>query len=781
MSTSEHLLQDGRLLPAACAAWAAMWVATLADWRWWAAGVAMGAVIGVLAWVRRSWPLAAVALVVLACISAGSWRTCALAGHDLAKAADARHVITANLQTVGDVRIKSGDGPRPALTVIDVDVMAADLGGRQVPGGVSLVVLASGPMGEVWRTIAPGSHVRAVLRLAPAEPGERVVAMATPVAEPAVLAGPGLIDRAVEMLRAGLRQAASGLPGEARSLVPALVVGDVTAMPPELTDNFRTTGLTHLAAVSGSNLTIALAFLLIAARWVGVRGWWLRGLGFAGVLGFVSICRSEPSVLRAAAMGLVALAAIGLGSRDRRALRHLAVAMIGLLLLDPFLSRSLGFALSVCASAGLVIWSGRWEESLATWLPRWVATAISVPLAAQLATQPLTTAISGKVSLVGLVANVFAGPLVGPATVLGVAALLLWWWPWAASIVLIPAGWCANGIVWIARTFAGFPGAAWPWSATASGVVAVATLCLGLGLAMAWLLRHRWLALVLAVVMVVALLRPAVRPGWPPPAWSVVMCDVGQGDALVLRAAPDAAVLVDTGPEPAALERCLTSLGITRVPLLVLSHDHADHVGGLAAVLRREVGTILLSSVPSGNRPHLLSQLGQREVQIATDEHLRVGDVEWETLPGLRISAVVERSGEGESSAENDGSIIAFANVGGLRVLLTGDLESAGQAWAREHYDVGCDVLKTPHHGSGRYDAEFFAAAHPRVALISAGIKNDYGHPAPTTVRKLAAMGATVVRTDQRGSIALVRVDDHLQITTERESSAPVDAQNRKR
>ncbi len=246
-----------------------------------------------------------------------------------------------------------------------------------------------------------------------------------------VTAPPGPLLRAVERVRSGLRDAVSARAPEPRALVPALVLGDTSAMTPELTADFRTTGLTHLTAVSGANLTLLLAFLLGLARWLGVRGWWLRGLGLFGVAIFVALCRTEPSVLRAAAMGLVALAALGAGG-GRRGIRQLSAAMLGLLLIDPFLARSWGFGLSVLASAGIIWWAGRWAAVM-TWLPRPLAEAVGVPLAAQLATLPAVAALSGAVSLAGVVTNALAGPFVGPATVLGFAAAGL-------SLVSAPAG-----------------------------------------------------------------------------------------------------------------------------------------------------------------------------------------------------------------------------------------------------------------------------------------------------------------------------------------------------
>ena len=263
---------------------------------------------------------------------------------------------------------------------------------------------------------------------------------------------PGPVDAVVEQVRAGLRASVAHLDPEPRSLVPALVVGDTMAMPTDLIERFRVTGLTHLTAVSGANLTLLLAFLATAARGCRVTGWWLRSLLGLGVIGFVTLCHAEPSVVRAAAMGLVGLVALGAGGSGGQAVRALSIAVILLVFVDPGMSRSAGFALSVMASAGIVAWARPWTDALAQRMPRMVAEGIATPLAAQLATQPLVTVLSGQISLAGVLANLAAGPLIGPATVLGFVAA-------AVALPALPlavvfgtgAGWCAQGLCWIAR------------------------------------------------------------------------------------------------------------------------------------------------------------------------------------------------------------------------------------------------------------------------------------------------------------------------------------------
>ncbi|MFP5283485.1 MAG: ComEC/Rec2 family competence protein, partial [Actinomycetes bacterium] len=553
-------------------------------------------------------------------------------------------------------------------------------------------------------------------------------------------------------------------------LVPALVLGDTESITEDLSADFGTTGLTHLTAVSGANLTLLLAFLLLAARWVGVRGWWLRLVGLLGVAMFVALCRTKPSVLRAAAMGLVALAALGTGS-VRAGLRHLAVAATVLLLVDPMLSRSVGFALSVLASGGIIWWARRWALALAGWAPRLVAEAVAVPLAAHLATLPVVAALSGAVSVVGLLANALAGPFVGPATVCGfLAAGLSLLSPSLAAVAGFGAAWSAQPILWVAHAGARVPGAALAWPAEPLALTVLGAIALAVGLVLRPLLARRWFCLLAAVGLLAALAVVPRQPGWPPRDWLLVACDIGQGDGLVLRAGPRAAVVVDTGPDPPAIRHCLDRLQIRDVPLLILSHFHADHVDGLPGVLAgRRVGQMWVSPYAFPAQEALAAQRLAAAEGVAVrapvaGEHGVVGEVTVEVLgprsvpePSLGLDGAPRHPETGpESGAENDASLVVRATAGGVRILLTGDIEPSAQAvLLASGVDLGADVLKVPHHGSARQDPDFLAATGARVAVASAGQDNDYGHPAPRTVALLESLGMTVLRTDSQGAVAV--------------------------
>ncbi|GGX26090.1 membrane protein [Streptomyces malachitofuscus] len=702
---------------------------------------------------------------------------------------------TAEVEITADPRLTrprvSGNHMAPPSVLIEADVRGVERpgGGVRTTRAPVLLIIDMHPPERTtapsspWLGLLPSTRLRVEARLAPArEGGDRFAAVLRVKDEdgPQTVHGPSDPQRLAGRLRAGLREATDGLPADARALLPGLVVGDTARLTPELDEAFRETDLTHTLAVSGANFTILLALLLgppglaqhTERRGLAPRlGIPLRAtalLGAALSLAFVVVCRPDPSVLRAAACGSVALLALATGRR-RSLIPALATAVLLLVLYDPWLARSYGFLLSVLATGALLTLAPRWSEGLRRrGVPPRLAEALAAAGAAQALCAPVVAVLAARVSLVAIPCNLLAEFALAPATVLGFLAL-------ATAPVAMPAAkalaWCASWpaewIAQVARTGAALPGAGVDWPASWTGAAALGATTVAALLLGRRLLHHPWwsAACALLLLLLVVQPRPLTRAvtGWPPPGWRMVMCDVGQGDALVLAAGEDSGVVVDAGPDPALVDRCLRSLGITRVPLVVLTHFHADHVAGLTGVLRgREVGGIGTTAFEEPpDQAAFVRRLAAADhipvTHAVAGEVRRVGGLSWEVVwppPGAHPAA----------EGPNDSSVAMLVRTAGLRLLLLGDLEPPSQnALARSPASdrlTDVDVLKVAHHGSAHQDPDLLRRASPRLALISTGKDNTYGHPAPGTVAHLSSGGAMVLRTDRDGAMAVLGGED---------------------
>ncbi|HVN12875.1 MAG TPA: ComEC/Rec2 family competence protein, partial [Kineosporiaceae bacterium] len=571
---------DARLVPAAAATWAAAWWATGGSAGAVGAAAATAILVAVLAAVRavrrRSAPvLPAVALVAAAVAvvlagaaaalserSAGRWPTW-VAGRVVAQldgtlATDPQRLVGAF----------PGAGDRYALIV---DLASAQARGDVQQLSVPVVVLAPAS----WRDLSAGQGVVLSGRLAPAQPGDAAAAVVSALGPPLRVDAGSWPWRVADRVRAALRQACTGLPADAGGLLPSLVDGDGSRLPDSLRVDLRTSGLTHLTAVSGANLTIVaesvlwMASVLRAPRAVRVS------LLVVALTGFVVLARPSPSVLRAAAMGGVAIVATAL-SRRPRGLPALAAAAVILLAIDPWLCRSAGFALSVVATAALLTLAPMWAAALSRRMPRPLAVALAAPAAAQVACGPVLVLLQPAVSTVAIPANLLAEPVVAPTTMIGVAVA-------AVGTVLPPAAHlgavvAAVGTSWIsivAHCAAGAPVATVPIPAGPAG----AGLLAGLEAVVVVLVSPSLRALVVRRLRRPLRRRPPAADRQTVPArfpgagadvsrralvglagavlgaavlwvagsrsrgtgrgpgfgdWSVAMCDVGQGDATVL-------------------------------------------------------------------------------------------------------------------------------------------------------------------------------------------------------------------------------------------------------
>jgi len=765
-STSDPALQvDLRLVAPALAAWCAAAIAVGGD-RWAGLVIGLGFLVATVASRRRAWTACAIGLALFgAGLVSWLWAT-GLALATPARWASEGALMEVQATVASDARHWPANGNRAASAVLPITLRHVTAHGVSWQGRLPAQLTATGD--AVSELDQPAGATISVLVLSRApEPGERSIGRLSLRGAVVRVREPGPAAALANRFREGLRAAMAHSPPQQAGLVPSLVVGDTSALPPEVKDAFKVTGLSHLTAVSGTNLTLMLVFTLGVARQLGVRGWSLRLLGAAVAIAFVVVCRLEPSVLRAAAMGLVAMAATGVAGDRHRGLRALSLAVLLLVLIDPWLSRSWGFALSVTASAGILWWGGAWQASMRSWAPGWLAESLAIPLAAQLATQPIVTALAAQLSIVGLAANVAAGPFVGPVTVLGlVAALVSLVSPPLAEVFGWLAGWCVQPIVLVAQVGSNAPAATWAWPARPASLALLTFGCLLIAeVILPRVLPRQRLAAGLAVLLVIGAFREPPQPGWPGD-WAVIACDVGQGGAQLIRTGAQSAILVDAGPDPDAIARCLTSVGVTEIPLLVVTHAHADHVAGLPGVAGRLPVAMFLvgpQNAAGGTSPVLLDGLPVPTVTAAGDV-VQVGSVRWTTLAAGPVTGMVAGI-EPEDAIANDSGVVGLVETTELRVLVTGDIEIAGQqALVASGADLRADVLVVPHHGSAKQEPAFFEAVASPIALVQVGEDNNYGHPAASTLRELTAAGSTVFRTDHQGALA-VSVDGSRVVT----------------
>jgi competence protein ComEC len=379
----------------------------------------------------------------------------------LAEAVTAHAAVVMELEIAGTPRQlrvpgRSGLADRWAVPATLL-VMYAE--GRRVQAEAGLLVMG----GADWEHLVPGQRLRTTGKLKPPEPGQGGAGILSASSAPETLRAPDGWQQGPGMLRRSFTAAAAGLGGDARGLLPGMVTGDTGALDAGLEAAMRTVGMTHLTAVSGANCSLILGALLLAARSLRFPRPAAAAVSLAGLGMFVLMVGPDASVLRAAVMGAIGVSSLAFG-RAGRGLSFLCLAVIGLLLLDPALSVSFGFLLSVLATLGIVVAGRRIMEWLPASVPRWAAAGLAVPLSAQAFCGPVIVLLQPQFSAYALPANLAAAVLVPPVTLLGTAAVpLVPLVPATAAALMAAAGACAGGVAGLARFFAALPGAALPW------------------------------------------------------------------------------------------------------------------------------------------------------------------------------------------------------------------------------------------------------------------------------------------------------------------------------
>ena len=668
-------------------------------------------------------------------------------------------------------RIESA--PRPATLSVGTEAAWSVRGttvsfrhahnGADVPGGIPVTLLVSAENASPHElTLGAVIHVRASIRAM--EPGSTTNYRAFATQSPRPLSPTPWWLAWTVPLREKLSQAARTTPGDGGVLLPGLAIGDESAVPSQLDAAMKVSSLSHLTAVSGSNISLVTALVVMLGSWMGLGRRSRIVCALASLVLFVCLVGPSSSVIRAAVMAAVVLSAL-LRSRMAAGLPALSFATIVLLLNDPWISHDYGFALSVLATTGLLLLARPLSEFFARWLPDRLALVIAVPLSAQLMCQPVLLMLAPTLPLYGVLANIVAAPAAPVATILGAVACVLL--PWSGLPVLEL---CGHGLVWlawlpstwitmIATAVARFPGAALPWPPSWIGIT-LSVLLLG-AISLFVSRRPRSRAIVRGLVAMVACIG-AVSGGahlgrvmaWhsgPGRSWSIAACDIGQGDAFLLRSQGFVA-MIDVGPDRDRVAECVDKLAISTIDLLVLTHFDHDHVGGLRGVVDR-VSKAFVGRTARSSDEVVVRQLTQAGVSVEQGHagiEGELGRLRWKMLwPPVPSAGKERRTG-------NAGSLVLEARGEGMSSLFLGDLgESSQKELMRSAHVKPVDVVKVAHHGSSDQSPVLYETIHAQVGLISAGAGNSYGHPTKKTLDLLSRVGTFAARTDQGGLLTV--------------------------
>jgi competence protein ComEC len=568
-----------------------------------------------------------------------------------------------------------------------------------------------------------------------------------------VISAPGFIDSLADSMREGLTRALIGVDERGGSLVAGLAIGDESALPAELRDQMRLSGLAHLTAVSGGNVAIVLAMVILVSMLIGIKliGRVVLSLGALGF--YVILVQPQPSVVRAATMGAIVVIAFLVGGRTAGP-SILATAVIILLIFDPSLGISWGFALSVCATGGIVVLTPILMDyvqrtPIIARTPPVVLVAALLTMSAQIATLPVLIAMGTPIGLGSVPANILAMPMVVFITVGGLlSSLTSLVSPELAHGLALVSSWPAMWIAGLAEFFSGWP--------ALSGLAVIAALIIATGIvALAWYLSQPLIVIGAGAALLLVLLLQGthIAPwnNWPGDSWLLVMCDVGQGDGLVLRDRDGRVIVFDVGGEDSAIDDCLKDLGVTEISAIVLTHYHRDHIGGIAGALQgRNVQQVIATGYhePIEQFEYVVREIPVeiRQSEVTAGQEYSLGEM---TLKVLWPSRFIQ-----QGSVPNNASVVVLVTIEGRGILITGDIEREAQAEImREVKSVDVDVVKVPHHGSANFVEGFADWVNAEIALISVGQDNEYGHPSPEALR--AWGGAEIFRTDHLGAVSL--------------------------
>jgi competence protein ComEC len=581
-----------------------------------------------------------------------------------------------------------------------------------------------------------------------------------------------------------------GMPSREAELARGFVLGADEGIDAGTVEDFRRSGLSHLLAVSGQNVALLglLALPLLAALGMPLR---IRLLWIlAAIVVYVPLAGAGPSIVRAGVMGALSLLATLAGRRASR-LYGLAVAAVVTLALDPYVGADVGWQLSFAAVLGILTLAASLRATVSSWIGSggWrgaLVEGVAITVAATLSTAPLIAFHFGEVSTTSLVANLLALPAVAPAMWLGMLVAVGGQVPGFPvellnTVEAPPLAYIAQVAAWCGRP---------SWACLhvqlgAAGLIASYVVLAVAVLGIPILLRHHHLAIVrrrhpsadgtksspirwissrrpplrgrvgavaglgfVAVVLVWADAGGGADAAGPVTGLRISVLDVGQGDAILLQPAGAPAVLVDGGPPGDGLATKLRAASVARLGVAVVTHEQSDHAGGIEELLGRFPVARLAYARLSRRLRSEADEAGAALARIAEGDTLRSGRLRIEVLwpPPELLAAPLA------GADPNTQAVVLLARWCNFSMLLTADAEAEAIP-----IDSGpVDVLKVAHHGSDDAGLDgLLDRIAPKLALISVGANNPYGHPTAATLATLGAHHVPILRTDREGTIVL--------------------------
>ncbi|MEM7034421.1 MAG: DNA internalization-related competence protein ComEC/Rec2 [Chloroflexota bacterium] len=583
------------------------------------------------------------------------------------------------------------------------------------------------------------------------------------------------------------------LPEPQASLLNGILLGIRQGIPQDLYERFNKTGASHVIVISGSNIAIVIALLLLVGQYlIGKR--YAVFLAIVGIILYTILVGADASVTRAAIMGIFYVIAIFFG-RQNHSLNGLALATLIMTIQNPFTVWDVGFQLSFLATLGLIVLGTPLEQSALAFIesrtntlstpaiPNLLREAVFITIAAQIMVTPLLLYQFGRLPLIGLLTNLLIVPVQPLIMIFGGLATL-------GGLIYAPFGQVLGWLVWLPITWTVFIvdwTAAFSWAeiklpAFPLWLMALSYLSIGIGV---WWLHNpkrspsfnpvifnlrRSTLFGLGSIFIILVLTWSATQNMPDGNLHVAFLDIGQGDAIFITTPNGRQMLIDGGPSPAQLGYRLGQempFWDRSIDLIINTHSDLDHLGGLVEIIDRyTINSVLIGDTVSDSALHK-AWLHQLDAENLTPT-LTWQNMTFQIDEAVTVTILNPGIASQFEDTPNNRSIVLKLQMGAVSFLLPGDIEAVVErSLVRNDLDLQATVLKSPHHGSQTSSTlPFLQKVNPQLVVISAGADNRFGHPHTSVLDRYQTQGIQILRTDLLGTVELITNGEQLWVET---------------